>query len=387
MIRPIRHLLESEHENYYYSAYAANAKLALGAVQMDKIVLDSHLADISTTLNESIGCLRMVSHAVSVQSNYDNHSEQALYNLSKSINTFVQSAKRLHQHMEKTAVDKSSQWHALSIYLIQVLQQCSETLPANFSLAKQLPAKRAVTESDMVMTCVDIMILLSRLQFDVHQPESYPTAYEYLSTAEQMCIEKKCTDGYRWLSGAYYTIGTAIIKTEDYGAAIYPLRKSSSLLEKDLTRASTEEGRLQLCKRYEILGLCCHKHKDYEDAIKAYRLALKRVPLLTIKQFIRQAESTAISTIIEKEILIPKLMDRFLRALVVDPDMAQVHFATEYMLSSGLSVLEQAALYECELKVWYALSLKMNVYRYQMILVNKLLQIYQSSEHPIRRAR
>jgi hypothetical protein len=41
MIRPLRAIIESSTScNYYYAAYAANAKLALGSVQMDKMVLD-----------------------------------------------------------------------------------------------------------------------------------------------------------------------------------------------------------------------------------------------------------------------------------------------------------------------------------------------------------
>lgn len=41
MIRPLRDIIESDSTcNYYYAAYAANAKLALGSVQMDKMVLN-----------------------------------------------------------------------------------------------------------------------------------------------------------------------------------------------------------------------------------------------------------------------------------------------------------------------------------------------------------
>lgn len=41
MIRPLRNIIESDLScNYYYAAYAANAKLALGSVQMDKMILN-----------------------------------------------------------------------------------------------------------------------------------------------------------------------------------------------------------------------------------------------------------------------------------------------------------------------------------------------------------
>jgi hypothetical protein len=41
MIKPVREIITvPANHQYYHSAYAANAKLQLGAVQMDKIVTD-----------------------------------------------------------------------------------------------------------------------------------------------------------------------------------------------------------------------------------------------------------------------------------------------------------------------------------------------------------
>jgi hypothetical protein len=431
MIRPLRAIIENPSCNYHYAAYAANAKLALGSVQMDKMVLDDTckftlsnpyrtlltcfdtVADISTTLNESISCLRIVSASLDSAPTQDEHSEQALYNLCKSIDGFRQSAKRLYEFIsEKTKrsliAEKNEptrtpprieqivtpsdfgQWNSIVSYLNAALQQCSETLPTNLSLVaagKKRPQKRATTQRDILISFIDIMVLLARMQFNLDEESTYQQAYEYLSTAEQMCVEKKFNEGYRWLSGSYYNLGTSMIKIELYKNGIYPLRKSSSLLEKDQERANSDEGKLQLCKRYEILGICCQKNKLFDDAIKAYRLALKRIPVSAIEKFTRHSESVAVSTMIEQDALIPKLMDRFIRASVVDPYQEQINFASEYMNLTALNPIRQSFLYECELKVWNELALKMNLDKYQLFIVDKLLQLYDKDNYPIRRAR
>lgn len=282
------------------------------------------------------------------------------------------------------------QWNSIINYLTSVLQQCSETLPINLHLStatKKRSQKRVATEHDILISFIDIMALLARIQFNLDEENTYQQAYEYLSTAEQMCAEKKFNEGYRWLSGSYYNLGTAMIKIELYKNAIYPLRKSSSLLEKDTQRASSDEGKLQLCKRYEILGICCQKNNLFDDAIKAYRLALKRIPVSAIEKFTSQSETMAVTTMIEQDALIPKLMDRFLRASVIDPYQEQINFASEYVNLTALNPIRQGFLYECELKVWNELALKMNLSKYQLFIVDKLLQLYDHDNYPIRRAR
>ncbi|KAI7907853.1 uncharacterized protein BX663DRAFT_528514 [Cokeromyces recurvatus] len=398
MIGPLVSIIENPN-TYYYVAYAANAKLALGSVQMDKIVLDDTYADISTTLNESISCLRIVSSTLETTSSQNEHDEQALFNLCKSIDGFRSSAKRLYdlisdkksKYGNRTPPPDMERWNAIIAYLNSVLQQCGETLPItiNLALKKKSTSKRAMTAADMMVAFIDIMVLLARMQFDISDETSYQQSYEYLSTAEQLCAEKKFLKGYRYLSGSYYNIGTALIKKDErfFGHAIYPLRKACSLLEKDPERAQSDEGRLQLCKRYEILGICCHKNKQFEDSVKAYRLALKRVPVSTVDSFVSGSETKAVSRMMECEPLIPKLMDRYLRAAVSDPDLINVHFASEYVQMAGLSAIQQSFVYECELKVWHRLSLKMDVSRFQLFIVNKLLQLYDAVNYPVRRAR
>jgi tetratricopeptide (TPR) repeat protein len=231
------------------------------------------------------------------------------------------------------------------------------------------------------------MVLLARMTFNINDESTYQQAYEYLSTAEQLCAELKISSGYRWLSGSYHHFGITMIKTELYAGAIYPLRKSCTLLEKDTERINTDEGKLQACKRYEILGTCCQKNERFEEAIKAYRVALKRVPASTILKFVNQADTIAVSTIIEKDPLVSKLIDRFLRASIIDPYQSKIHFACEFMDLSSLNQIQQCFIYECELKVWNVLALKMNLSKYQLHIVDKLLEVYNSTEYPIRRTR
>ena len=111
---------------------------------------------------------------------------------------------------------------------------------------------------------VEIMVLLSQMQFEIDDQDSYQNAYENLSTAEEFCSEIGFSSGYRWLSNAFYKIGASMYNNDMYADAIYPLRKACTLLEKDSTRAATDAGRLQLCKRYDVLGSCCQKDKQFE---------------------------------------------------------------------------------------------------------------------------
>ncbi|GAN04654.1 conserved hypothetical protein [Mucor ambiguus] len=410
MIRPLRDIMESNTScSFYYAAYAANAKLALGSVQMDKMVLNDTFADITTTLNESIACLGLVT--TSTDQPHDQHLEQALYNLCKSIEGFRLSCKRLFEHIsdktkqaliqrknepfktpprQEDLVTPSDfgQWNSIVAHIKNVLQQCSETLGTTICLAKAASdAKRSTTQEDIMISYIDIMVLLARMQFNIKDQDSYAQAYDYLSNAEEMCADKKYTSGYRWLSGSYYNLGTAMIKTDMYTEAIFPIRKSSSLLEKDTERANTNEGRLQLCKRYEVLGICCQKTKRFEDAISAFRLALKRIPVSEIEKFVSKADTTAVSTVMEQDTLIPKLIDRFLRASVIDPDQETIHFASEHINLSTIHSIQKCFIYECELKVWHALSVKMKLFKYELFIMERLLQVYDAAHFPLRRAR
>lgn len=280
------------------------------------------------------------------------------------------------------------QWNSIVAYMNNVLQQCSETLLTNLSIAKKASdTKRSTTQNDIMISFIDIMVLLARMQFNIKDEDSFSQAYEYLSTAEQMCAEKKYTAGYRWLSGSYYNLGTAMIKTEMYSQAVYPMRKSSSMLEKDTERANSNEGRLQLCKRYEVLGICCQKNKCFDDAISAFRLALKRIPVSEIEKFVKKADKTAVSTVMEQDPLIPKLIDRFLRASVIDPEQESIHFASEHINLSTIDSIQKCFIYECELKIWHALSVKMKLFKYELFIIERLLQIYDAESFPLRRAR
>ncbi|KAL9542009.1 hypothetical protein MBANPS3_008825 [Mucor bainieri] len=420
MIRPLRDVMESTTAcSFYYAAYAANAKLALGSVQMDKMVLNDTFADITTTLNESIACLGLITThsttSATAATAANHHLEQALYNLCKSIEGFRLSCKRLFEHIadktkqalvqrqhdphktpprqeELVTPSDFGQWNTVVAHMKRVLQQCSETLRTTLCLAKAAAAaaseaKRSTTQEDMLISYIDIMVLLARMQFDIKDQESYAHAYDYLSNAEDMCADTQYTSGYRWLAGAYYNLGTAMIKADLYTDAIFSVRKSSSLLEKDVARASSNEGRLQLCKRYEVLGICCQKTRRFEDAIAAFRLALKRIPASQVDKFVHKADTTAVSTVMEQDTLIPKLIDRFLRASVIDPDQETIHFASEHIHLSWLSAVQRCFVYECELKVWHALSVKLKLFKYELFIMERLLQVYDAESFPLRRAR
>ncbi|KAI8083493.1 hypothetical protein BDF21DRAFT_337172 [Thamnidium elegans] len=414
MIFPLRDVVQKPDTcSYYYAAYAANAKLALTAVQMEKMINDDTFVDINKSFEEINACLKIVAATLENEPTQDDSTEQALYNLCKSIDGFRRTAKLLYDfvsdktkksliasqndpfktppRLEELATPSDfGQWNTNMSQLNIVLQKCSEILPASLCLTKKKlnsTNKRRATQNDIMISFIDIMVLLARMNFNIADEDTHHEAYEYLASAEQMCSQVKFMEGYRWLSGSYYNLGATMIKTELYSSAIYPLRKSCSLLEKDTERMNTDEGRLQISKRYEILGTCCQKNERFEDAIKAYRFALKRVPVSAIEKFASRADSVAVSTIIETDPLVPKLIDRFLRASIIDPDQSDIHFASEFMDLTTLSPVQQCAIYECELKVWTFLSLKLNVTKFQTSIIEKLLEVYTPDQYPIRRAR
>lgn len=339
-------------------------------------------------------------------------TNRALFNMWQSIERFKQSAGRLYEYVlekakQELAADPDDvyktpprqgelitpsshgEWSSSLVYLNGVLEKCGDVLDALFPLITQQnsSSKYVIRSPEVSKSYVDTMILLARMEFNVNDEDTYQKAYEHLSSAELMCATRKFITGYRWISGCYYGFGVDLLKAKEYDHATYPIRKSCTMLEKDTERASSEEGRIQLCKRYECLGVCSQKNTHFREAVNSYRLALKRIPVSLIEDFVSKANTTAVSTLMEQETLIPKLMDHFLTAAVVDPELADIEFASERMNLSTLDEVQKCIIYECELKLWNVLALKMNVSKFQISIINKLLEFYDATRYPIRRAR
>ncbi|EIE75671.1 hypothetical protein RO3G_00375 [Rhizopus delemar RA 99-880] len=413
MIRPIRIMIgKPDKHAYYYAAYAATAKLSLGSVQMDKMVLDHIYIDISTTFKEAVSCIELMQSTIDNVQSQDDQSAQALLAFCKSADSFRQSSKRFYEFVLDKAIHNVTvsandpfrtppragemvtpsdfgTWNAVIPQLNKMLQSFSDCISSGIRMIKTKFADfKQKFQMDAIMTTfVDIMILLARIQFKVKDESTYYKALEYLHKAEDLCVIMKYNAGYSWISGSYYSMGTAMIKVDMYSKAIYPIRKSCTLLEKSIECDSSDESKLELSTRYEILGTCCFKNKDYEDAGKAYRLGLRQIPTSKIKNFVDQGNSIAVSTIMENDRLIPKLMDRFLRTSIIDPKQESVTFASEHLDLSNFNLIQQSIIYECELKVWSILSLKTKLNRFQLFIAEKLLEVYEPTSYPLRRAR
>jgi hypothetical protein len=238
-----------------------------------------------------------------------------------------------------------------------------------------------------MLSFIDIMSLLAKIQFNIDEESSHEQAYDYLSTAEEVCADAGFTSGYRWISGTYYTLGASMYTAKYYTSAVYPLRKSCTLLEKDTNRISTDEGRLQLCKRYDVLGDCCQKKDTSDESLRAYRLALKRVPVQSLNTFVKHASTECVHSLAEKFPLIPKIMNRFLRTSVVDEQQSNVVFATTLMNIGSLTPIQTAIIYEYELKIWNNMGKNLKLSKYQFDLIDRLLNVYDAALYPIRRAR
>jgi hypothetical protein len=114
----------------------------------------------------------------------------------------------------------------------------------------------------MLLTYVHIMIVLAKTHFDTTNDDAHYHAFEYLDAAERLCSDYGFFVGYRGISAAYYTFGTAFVKLNLASKAIYPLRKSCTVLELVSEQVSVDADKLQLVKRYEVLGTCFTKDGD-----------------------------------------------------------------------------------------------------------------------------
>lgn len=120
------------------------------------------------------------------------------------------------------------------------------------------------TLPDMLLTYVHIMIVLAKAHFDTTNEDAHYHAFEYLDAAERICSDYGFFVGYRGISAAYYTFGAALVKLDLVSKAVYPLRKSCTILELDSEQETVDADKLQLVKRYEVLGTCFIKGGDFK---------------------------------------------------------------------------------------------------------------------------
>ncbi|KAI8093675.1 uncharacterized protein BX664DRAFT_259957 [Halteromyces radiatus] len=373
--------------SYYHVAYATHAKLSLCAAQMDSMIHYNTHIDITPLFPNINTCIQSLTNII--QNNdisNDSYTEQAMIKVNKSVHSIRHSSNRLFEMslQSKNTIDKDSSsptpWDQTISSMASTLQQCSILILLHLDLIKK-------KVNDILLIFVDIMVLLAKIYFDANDDNTYYQAYDYLASAEQICSEHGLSSGYRWISATYYTLGAAMVTSSIIPSAVYPLRKACTLLEKDPGRISSDAGKLQLAKRYEVFGTCCQKNGDFEAkaAIKAFRMALKRVPATTVDTFTTGSERMSISRMIEQQPLVPKLMDRFLRSSIGEHE--QRPLATELLDTSLITPIQQCVLYECELQILFKLSSRQNLMKQQNWFISSLLQHYTTEHYPIRRTR
>ncbi|CAO3592351.1 unnamed protein product [Absidia cylindrospora] len=391
--------------DYYHVTYSIHVKLSLCTAQMDQMTRSNSYIDIValfTDANSSIQSLIKIIENNEIESN--RHTKEVTMKFYSIMNVFLHSATQVWEmiqqcHSNCPTVSQSpdllspqipSVWKSYTEVLSDTLQQCSVLLPIALILVEKMgwakcePAS-SLSPSAMAITNVDTMILLAKLHFDARNDTTYHQAYDCLATAEQICSDHMVSSGYRWISATYYTLGAGMITIHSLSNAVYPLRKSCMLLEKDSERMNLKAGKIQLVKRYEVLGTCCQKIGDLEGAIKAYRLALNHLPTTTIDLFTTGSDQMTISKMIQQQPLVPKLIDRFLRSSFSNNE--QSVFSTELMDLSTLTPIQKCVLHECELKVLFGLSPRLDLTKSQSWLIGSLLHHYTPDRYPIRRGR
>lgn len=227
------------------------------------------------------------------------------------------------------------------------------------------------------------------MAFRTTDPETHERAFQYLQDGAVFCEKNDFTEGERWLSSAYYSFGANLATEGDYGKAIIPLEKSCIILEQDQLRAKTqsEQWSMQLCKRYELLGASQLKLFNQKKAILALQRALIHIPKSSIKEFVRHCDTVSLTIFIDKFPLLPKLIERYMRATIIDRPHDEIALASETMDIGHLSTSQRAIIKECELQILNVMSLRNNVSTLQMRLIDDLLLAYEATQYPIRRAR
>ncbi|KAI8581925.1 hypothetical protein K450DRAFT_229931 [Umbelopsis ramanniana AG] len=417
MMRPLRIVLQDPQNcQSYHLMYAASAKMSLASIQLDKMISSNAYADINTTLTEISSCIEFSVTSLRNNVEMSKYTEQAMRNLCKSVDNFRNSCNAMHgflsKKMEESITrreiehdpyqtppqrkhmhpDEFGEWKNNTANIFDCLIKCTELVPICIRMLSSkntdlsLPGANTDTIS---LAHIDVVLLLARMVFRFDDPETHERAFQFLRKAEIFCSSNGFTEGIRWVSSTYYSFGANLATEGEYGKAIVPLEKSCAILEQDQIRAKThsEQWSMQLCKRYELLGASHLKIFNQRKAIAALQNALRHLPKATINEFVRHCASVSLTLIVEKHPVIPKLIERYLRAAVIDAPDDEVALATEIMDLQHLSRGQQAILKECELQVMNIMSLRTNVAMFQLKLIDQLLDAYEPTLYPIRRSR
>ncbi|KAI9030916.1 peptidase family C50-domain-containing protein [Phycomyces nitens] len=398
---------------FFKVAYGASAELAMLSTTIDRILQ----TDQYTTLGFE-NAISYIKPLLTCQKPTGPYDSRAIGSLCKTIDSFQQSCQKFFDHVKRQKSSKTEStmpppstfsspggpsssmprtqtrsvlglegWRQAFPSMMTMLEQASKFLVRSVQWI-QSDKRPPVVPEKVYLAFVDTMVLLAKMHMLIHKDvEAAQRVYIYLKRAEDLCLDQKHIDGLYWTSLGYRDIGIDFATRQAYKEAIYPLRKSCTLLEKQQEKKPSDTDAFQLCKRYDTLGVCCQKSGQYEQAAQAFRQALMRFPVSSIKSFVSQASSTPISTIVYKNPLIPKTMDRFLRCSAVDMNMLDVQLASNALDLSQLTPLESCIVYECELAILQALMVKRDVSLLQESVFDILLSVYRPETCPIRRTR
>ncbi|KAI8071039.1 peptidase family C50-domain-containing protein [Gongronella butleri] len=400
MLKPLDAIARGKTQ-YFHAANHVHAKLTLCTMQLERSSSDEDLVSVLAGITADIDEVRQLIASSRVVN--DAYTEQAVFKLCKTLSTLRVAASKFWdaQQRKNSAASSPASLSSLASMdsvkdatesLTQLVERCKDLIPVHLKLIGSMGwignhrrTRSMLSPTDIMLTYVDMNALLGKMVFDVKDDRTHLKAFDYLTAAEDLCTANGFASGYRWIASAYYAFGAAMVTAGTLVPAAHPLRKACSLLEKDTARCETDPGRLQLAKRYEVLGTCLQKTGEFEKALKAFRLALKRVPHSSLVAFTANADTMTITRMAAHQPLVPKLMDRFLRSSVDDHE--QGAFASAYLNTNDLNPVQQAAIKECELKIFRLLSHRFKLVKQQKSLIKGILDAYKPDKYPIRRAR
>ncbi|RHZ83649.1 hypothetical protein Glove_89g107 [Diversispora epigaea] len=272
---------------------------------------------------------------------------------------------------------------------------------------------------------IDIYELLSRFTFSFfnnnnNSKNKFINYYDHIEKEEKEVKEEEealkisqytfCIEGLRTISNLYYRKGVYYYNNNQIKEAIKPISESCKILNQyiqELQRVgddcnnnncSVEEIQLHLSKRFEILGICWNLVDEINHSRNAFESSLKNIPKSEFQKFGSLISSQTIFSVSQNAPTIPKLIDRYIKLLllIVDSNNSNKNTNNNKHISSLYEILLNckcdnfitlAGLFEYELRVIKSLEDKFDGLELEMILYDKLLEWYDYKNFPIRRAR
>ncbi|KAG9302695.1 hypothetical protein G9A89_005169 [Geosiphon pyriformis] len=246
----------------------------------------------------------------------------------------------------------------------------------------------------LFLVTLDMFDLFLRTTFNISDPHSYAICTSFIERALVIARTNCLEEPLRWISNSYYYIGGILYRENQNQDAVEPIRKSCNFLYNYLYYAKPEgkmlqeeEIKLQLGKRFEVLGACHTALGEIENARNAFEQSLRSFPISEYDKFSSLMKEESVLVASQHLPIIPRLIDRHVKSSYIDSPDAVFTPTHEIMMITRGEGIKVAGLVEYQIRVLKSHGNKVDTYKVQMTLCEKLLEWYSVEDFPLRRAR